>query len=205
MRFADRREGGRRLADELRDFAGRGDVVVLGLPRGGVPVAAEVAAALGAPLGVFVVRKLGVPGHRELAFGAIASGGARVLNTSVVESARLTEQQIEKVIVAEQAELARRVEAYGEPPPVTGTVLLVDDGLATGATMEVAAVAARQAGAAVVVCAAPVASVQAVARLREVADEIRVVSTPPRFGAVGIFYADFGELTDDDVRAALTR
>jgi putative phosphoribosyl transferase len=204
MRFADRREAGRRLADELRDFAGRDGLVVLGLPRGGVPVAAEVAAALDAPLGVFVVRKLGVPGHHELAFGAIASGGVCVLNSSVVTHARLTDEQIQRVIVAEQAELARRVSSYGGGVQLDGrTAILVDDGLATGATMHVAAAAVREAGAQAVVCAAPVASTEAVARLRAIADDVRMVATPAMFGAVGNFYDDFGETTDEQVREAL--
>ena len=206
MRFADRREAGRRLAGELDPYAGRDDVVVLGLPRGGVPVAAEVAHALGAPLDVFVVRKLGVPGHRELAFGAIASGGVCVLNSAVVITERLTEEQIERVIAAERAELDRRVASYGGGAPLPDrTAILVDDGLATGATMHVAAAAVREAGARVVVCAAPVASTQAVARLRAIADDVRTVTTPSWFGAVGSFYDDFAETSDDEVRAALSR
>ena len=205
MRFADRLEAGRRLAEELRDYAGRGDLTVLGLPRGGVPVAAEVADALHAPLDVFVVRKLGVPGHRELALGAIASGGVRVLNQAVVEREHVSDEQIEAVAHAEQVELDRRHDAYGAAGAVADTTLLVDDGLATGATMHVAAVAARRAGARTVVCAAPVASAQAVQRLRQVADDVRTVLTPTLFGSVGNFYVDFTETTDDDVRAVLTR
>src|SRR5437763_2037534 len=148
QRFRDRREAGRLLAAQLGAYAKRPDVLVLALPRGGVPVAAEVAAALDAPLGVFVVRKLGVPGHHELAFGAIATGGVCVLNSSVVAHARLTDEQIQRVIVAEQAELARRVSSYGGGVQLDGrTAILVDDGLATGATMHVAAAAVREAGA----------------------------------------------------------
>src|SRR4051794_10912034 len=161
-RFPNRAEAGRLLAERLREYAGRDDVVVLALPRGGVPVAFEVARALEAPLDVFVVRKLGVPGHEELALGAIASGAARVLNRRVVEALGLTEEEVDAVAREEQAELERREQAYrGErpPPEVIGrTVVLVDDGLATGATMRAAVVALRQRRPRRIVVAVPAAS-----------------------------------------------
>jgi len=203
--FRDRHDAGRHLAEELRDYSGHDDAIVLGLPRGGVIVAQEVAASLGLSLDVFVVRKLGVPSQPELAFGAIASGGVRVLTSSVVAHAALTEEQIERVVAREEEELARREAAYGAGGQVASVALLVDDGVATGATMYAAAVAARQAGATQVVCAAPVASGLAVARLQAVADEVRVLQAPDHFGAVANFYADFDEIDDDEVRAALGR
>src|SRR3954470_15195717 len=162
MTFADRPAAGRALAERLGDFAGRSDVIVLGLPRGGVPVAAEVAAALGAQLDVYVVRKLGVPGHSELAFGAIGPGGVRVLNNDVVEAYALSQERIDAVTDAETGELERRQREYrgDAAPPVTAdrTVILVDDGLATGATMRAAVEAVRQTGPARVVVAVPVAA-----------------------------------------------
>lgn len=203
--FADRVDAGRRLAQMLGHLRGRENLVVLGLPRGGVPVAAQVAHALDAPLDVFVVRKLGVPGHRELAFGAVAADGVQVRNDDIVWEARLTEDQIRRVVDDELTELRRRQAAYDATTRDLhgATVVIVDDGLATGATMHAAAQAARTAGAAIVVCAAPVASAPAVARLEGVADEVQTVATPSSFAAVGNFYDDFSETTDDDVRAAL--
>jgi putative phosphoribosyl transferase len=176
---------------------------VLGLPRGGVPIAREVGGVLGVAVDALVVRKLGVPGQRELAFGAIASGDVRVLNPSVIDATRITPRQIDDVIARERTELARRQEAYGATGQVRPTTIVVDDGIATGATMHAAAQAVRQAGAHVVVCAAPVAAVQAVDRLRSVADDVRVVAVPPYFGAVVNFYDDFDDVSDDEVRAAL--
>jgi predicted phosphoribosyltransferase len=180
---------------------------VLGLPRGGVPVAAEVARALGAALDVFVVRKLGVPGHRELAMGAIASGGVRVLNDWVVAQAGITADELDRVTADEAAELARREAAYrGERPPldVAGKVaVLVDDGLATGATMRAAVAAVRALGPESVVVAVPVGAPEACALIREQADRMVCVEAPEWFLAVGRHYGDFSETTDDDVRSAL--
>jgi putative phosphoribosyl transferase len=206
-RFADRADAGRRLAERLQDYAGGDDVLVLGLPRGGVPVAAEVARALGAPLDVFLVRKLGVPGHEELAFGAIASGGARVLNRDVVAALGIDERTIEEVAVREQAELERRAEAYrgtAEPPDVRGrTAILVDDGLATGASMRAAVEAVRGLGPERVVVAVPAAARQTCDDLAGDVDEVVCLLTPEPFFAVGMWYRDFSETTDEDVRAAL--
>jgi predicted phosphoribosyltransferase len=206
-RFRNRAEAGRALADALGGYAGRGGVVVLGLPRGGVPVAAEVARALGVPLDVFLVRKLGVPGREELAFGAIASGGARVLNHDVVVSLGIDSATIEAVAAREQAELERRAEAYrgtAEPPDVRGrTVILVDDGLATGASMRAAVEAVRSLGPERVVGAVPAAARRTCEELAPEVDEIVCLLTPEPFFAVGMWYADFSETTDDDVRALL--
>src|SRR5215213_5984229 len=203
-RFDDRQDGGRRLANALRRYAGREDVIVLGLPRGGVPVAAEVARALGAPLDVFLVRKLGVPGREELAFGAIASGGARVLNRDVVATLGIDERTIEEVAAREQAELERRAEAYrgtAEPPDVRGrTAILVDDGLATGASMRAAVEALRGLVPERVVVAVPAAARQTRDDLAREVDEVVCLLTPEPFFAVGMWYRDFSETTDDDVR-----
>ena len=206
MRFSDRAEAGRLLGDALVGRLPTTDVIVLGLPRGGVPVAREVSARLSAPLDIVVVRKLGLPGHRELAIGAIAGGGVRVLNPEVVERHRLSPQLIDQVAAAESVELTRRETAYrGDRAPldVRGrTAVIVDDGLATGATMRVAAIAVRRLGAAALVCAAPVAPVSAPALLRDVADDVVAVLLPDDFYAVGGFYDDFRETSDDEVRAA---
>lgn len=206
-RFRNRAEAGRRLAERLRSYAGRDDVVVLGLPRGGVPVAAEVARELGAPLDVFLVRKLGVPGHEELAFGAIASGGARVLNRDVVVTLGIDQETIDEVVAREQAELARRAEAYrgtADPPDVRGRVaILVDDGLATGASMRAAVEAVRALGPAHVVVAVPAAARQTCEELARDVDEVVCLLTPEPFFAVGMWYADFSETTDEQVTALL--
>jgi erythromycin esterase-like protein/predicted phosphoribosyltransferase len=208
-RFRDRAHAGRLLVDRLRRYAGRDDVVVLGLPRGGVPVAFELAEALDAPLDVFLVRKLGVPGHEELALGAIASGGTRVVNERLVESLGIPDDLIEAVDAKEMRELERRERAYrGErpPPDVAGrTVILVDDGLATGSTMSAAVRAIRQDRPARVVVAVPVADPDVCARLRAEADEVVCLSTPRPFHAVGAWYEDFSQLTDAHVRALLER
>lgn len=206
--FADRVAAGRVLADEITARRALAPpVVVLGLPRGGVPVARPVADALTAPLDVCVVRKLGLPGHRELAVGAIASGGVRVLNDNVLAVHPVSGDDLERVVAAEQRELERRERAYrggAAPVDVTGaTVVIVDDGLATGATMRAAAVAVRRRGAARVVCAAPVGPPAIASRLGDVADDVVLAQTPADFVAVGQFYADFSETTDDDVRRAL--
>jgi putative phosphoribosyl transferase len=210
-RFADRAEAGQVLGRLLlsNPLPGGTGTVVLGLPRGGVPVAAEVAALLDAPLDVLVVRKLGVPGHEELAMGAIASGGIRVLNEAVVGDAGIAMDAIERATARELAELERRARAYrgdGEPPETAGrTVILVDDGLATGSTMRAAVEAARAAGAAAVVAAAPVASAQAISMLGKLADQVVCPLVPPTFRAVGLWYEDFSEVSDEEIRSLLDR
>lgn len=207
--FKDRSDAGRHLVAALADYAGDADVIVLALPRGGVPVAFEVARALHLPLDIFVVRKLGVPGHEEFAMGAIASGGVRVLRDDVVQGLRISPADIAKVVAREQAELERREHAYrGEraPPSLEGrTLLLVDDGLATGATMEAALEAVRQQRPARVVVAVPVAPAETLARLGALADAIVCVATPEPFDAVGCWYQDFPQTTDDEVRALLAQ
>ncbi|HET6909872.1 MAG TPA: phosphoribosyltransferase family protein [Mycobacteriales bacterium] len=205
MRFRDRGDAAEQLAGELRGLADRSDAIVLGLPRGGVPIARVVGDALGIAIDALVVRKLGVPGQPELAFGAIAGGGVQVLNRGVVAATGLSERQIDEVVARERAELERRQSAYAATGAVRALTIVVDDGIATGATMHAAAQAVREAGARLVVCAAPVGSRPAVQRLRTVADEVRVVHLPDYFGAVINFYDDFSEVTDDDVRAALSR
>ena len=209
MRYHNRAEAGRILASELDAYAGRPDVVVLALPRGGLPVAAEAASALGAPLDVFVVRKLGVPGHEELAMGAIASGGVRVLNEDVVRGLQLPDEIIESVSAHEQAELERRERLYrGERPLINlqgKTVIVVDDGLATGATMRAAVAALRQMGPQRIVVAVPVGSVDIVDQMRSVADEVICLYTPEPFRAVGLWYSDFSQTTDQEVRDLLSR
>jgi predicted phosphoribosyltransferase len=208
-RFRDRADAGRRLGAALRRYADRGDVLVLALPRGGVPVAAEVAQALHAPLDVFLVRKLGVPGHEELAMGAIASGGVRVLNDEVVSLLAIGPEVIERAAQAEQAELRRRERAYRDdrpPPDVRGkTVILVDDGLATGSTMRAAAEALRRLGPARIVVAVPTAAKETCDQFRDVVDEVVCVITPEPFHAVGLWYEDFEQTTDEEVRDLLAR
>jgi predicted phosphoribosyltransferase len=205
--FADRRHGGAVLAQQLQQFAGRTDVVVLALPRGGVPVAVEVARTLGAPLDVFVVRKLGVPGYAELAMGAIASGGVRVLNDDVLAWYQPSPMTIEAVTRAERQELERRERAYrdGRPlVPVEGrVVILVDDGLATGSTMRAAVLAVRRLRPARVVVAVPVGAWQTCEALRDTADEVVCALTPEPFSAVGLWYRDFSQTTDEEVRQLL--
>jgi erythromycin esterase-like protein/predicted phosphoribosyltransferase len=206
-RFRDRADAGRHLALQLREFAGRSDVVVLALPRGGVPVAAQVAASLGAPLDVFLVRKLGVPGHPELAMGAIAEGGIRVLSGELIRQLGIPQGAIEQVAVRERLELDRRGTLYraGRPAPhVTDrTVILVDDGLATGATMEAAALALREHKPARIVIAAPVGAPETCARLKRVADTVVCASMPEDFSAVGLWYEDFDQTTDEEVTRLL--
>jgi predicted phosphoribosyltransferase len=205
--FVDRREAGVALAGRLEQFAGREDVVILALPRGGVPVGYEVARALGAPLDIFVVRKLGLPGHPELAMGAIASGGVRVLNEEVLQSIPVSQAGIDAVARAEQLELERRERAYrdGRPPvPIDGRiVILVDDGLATGSTMRAAVLAVRRLRPAGVVVAVPVGAWQTCQELRAVADEVVCAFSPEPFRAVGLWYADFSQTTDAEVRQLL--
>ncbi|HUO40415.1 MAG TPA: phosphoribosyltransferase [Mycobacterium sp.] len=205
--FSDRREAGRVLADALDDYRDKPDVLVLGLPRGGVPVAWEVAAALRAPLDVLIVRKLGAPRWEELALGALSGGGGVVLNDEVITSLRISEEQLNLVIARETAELARREVAYrGERASVElsgKTVILVDDGIATGASMLAAVAAVRSADPARIVVAVPVAPPSAQRQLRAVADEVVCVTVPPSFLAVGEYYGDFSQTSDDEVRTLL--
>jgi predicted phosphoribosyltransferase len=209
MLFHDRTEAGQRLAQKLAHYAGRDDVLVLGLPRGGVPVAFEVARALGVPLDVFLVRKLGVPGREELAMGAIATGGVRVLNSDVVGPLAIPDEVIDAATAEEQGELERRERAYRDdrpPPDVRGrTVILVDDGLATGSTMRAALAALRLQHPDQVVIAVPVGSAEACAELRGLADESMCLETPEPFRAVGLWYSDFSQTTDAEVTALLAQ
>lgn len=209
MLFRDRTDAGRRLAEELSDYAGRQDLIVLALPRGGLPVAYEVAQALGAPLDIFLVRKLGVPGHEELAMGAIATGGVRVVNESVVNYLRIPGEAIDAVAADEQRELERRERAYrNDRPPsdVRGkTVILVDDGLATGSTMRAAAAALRKQGPASIVVAVPVSSSETCDEFRSEVDDIVCAVTPRPFGGVGMWYEDFSQTTDEEVRELLAK
>jgi len=208
-RFHDRYEAGRRLAGELRAYAGRDDVIVVALPRGGVPVGYEVAHALGLPLEVMQVRKLGVPGHEELAMGAIASGGVRIVSENVVEALGIPERVIATVAAAEVQELERRERVYREGrlfPEMRGrTVILVDDGLATGSTMRAAVAALRSLGAARLVAAVPVAPKESRDAMREVVDEVVCASVPERFQAVGEWYDDFSQISDQEVSELLRR
>lgn len=207
--FADRIEAGRLLAARLTAYADRDDVIVLALPRGGVPVASEVARALGVPFDVFVVRKLGVPGHEELAMGAIATGGVRQVNRDVVDALGIPDNVIDAVAAQEQRELERREQAYrgARPAPalINKTVILVDDGLATGSTMRAAVIAARQQQPARVIVAVPVGAVSTCADLASEADEVVCVRTPEPFVAVGLWYRDFTPTTDHEVRSLLSK
>ena len=207
--FADRAEAGRLLAQQLQHYAGRDDVIVLGLPRGGVPVAYEVARALRVPLDVFTVRKLGVPGFEELAAGAIASGGVRVLNQDVMRSLSNAEAIIEEVTRREKEELDRREQSYrdGRPAPQLRhrIAILVDDGLATGATMRAAVKALRQAGAARIVVAVPVGPPETCREMAQEADEAICAKAPEFFHAVGQYYDNFAQTTDQEVRDLLSR
>jgi predicted phosphoribosyltransferase len=206
-RFLDRIDAGQQLAASLKRYSGRDDVTVLALPRGGVPVAAEVARALGAPLDVFLVRKLGVPGHEELAMGAIATGGVQVLNAEIIEQLGISDQAVERVARAEEAELRRRERAYrghAAAPDVRGrTVIVVDDGIATGSTMRAAVEALRDAAPARIVVATPTAAADTVKMLASVADEVVAVIAPEEFSAVGQWYRNFGQTTDEEVIALL--
>ena len=207
VRFRDRAEAGRALARALSHYAGRDDVVVLALPRGGVPVGHEVAKQLGAPLDVFLVRKLGVPGHEELAMGAIASGGVLVLDEGVLRWLGISEQQLQKTLAKELDELRRREAAYRDGrrlPDLKGkTVILVDDGLATGASMQAAARAVRRHEPARIVIAVPVASRATCDKFRDEVDDVVCAITPVPFHAVGNWYEDFSQTTDDEVRELL--
>jgi putative phosphoribosyl transferase len=207
--YRDRTKAGQYLAKKLAGYAGRPDVIVLALPRGGVPVAYEVARALGAPLDVFLVRKLGVPGHEELAMGAIASGGLVLLNEEMVRALGIGRSLINEVISTQRAELERRDRQYrGDrpPPDMRGkTVTLIDDGLATGASMRAAVATLRQQHPARTVVAVPIAAPSTCAELGEEVDEIVCARTPEPFRAVGLWYEDFTQTTDDEVRDLLRR
>src|SRR5213596_514144 len=207
--FVNRTEGGRLLAEKLARYSNRDDVIVLGLPRGGVPVAFEVAQRLGAPLDVFIVRKLGMPGFEELAAGAIASGGVRVLNEDVIRALPNAEEAIESVTARETAELERREQEYrdGRPAPELRDriVILVDDGLATGATMRAAVKALRERGVAKIVVAVPVGPPDTCREFEDEADETICASMPEFFQAVGQYYEDFSQTSDDEVRDLLAR
>jgi predicted phosphoribosyltransferase len=207
--FRDRTDAGQQLAAKLEKYANRPDVLVLALPRGGVPVAYEVSKRIGAPLDVFLVRKLGVPGYEELGMGAIASGGVRVINEDVVRQWDIPREVIDAVAEIEQQELERREHAYrgDRPPPnVKGrTVILIDDGLATGSTMRAAAAALRRQGPARLVVAVPVSSAETCNEFRREVDEIVCAVTPEPFRGVGLWYEDFSQTTDEQVRELLGR
>jgi predicted phosphoribosyltransferase len=207
MLFRNRYDAGRQLAQHLMHYAGRDDAIVLALPRGGVPVGCEVAEALGVPLDVFLVRKLGVPGHEELAMGAIASGGVRVLNDRVIALVHPSESEIDRVAASESRVLERREREYrGDRPAADAlnkTVILVDDGLATGSTMRAAVAALRQRGPARIVVAVPVGAADTCAEFAAEVDETVCAQEPDSFFAVGQWYEDFSQTTDDEVRDLL--
>jgi putative phosphoribosyl transferase len=208
-RFRDRFEAGRMLGERLHPYAGRSDMLVLALPRGGVPVGFEVARRLDAPLDVFVVRKLGKPGYEELAMGAIATGGVRVLNEEVVQRYNISEKDIVRTIEREERELARREQLFRGsrgPPHIEGRmVILVDDGLATGSTMRAALMALRQQGPACVVVGVPVGAPETCEEFQDEADEVICAITPEPFYAVGQWYEDFAQTSDEEVRELLER
>jgi predicted phosphoribosyltransferase len=208
-RFQNRTEAGQVLAQRLAAYAGRPDVLVLALPRGGVPVAFEVARALEVPLDVFVVRKLGVPGHEELAMGAIATGGALVINHDVVQALDIPDRVIKAVAARELEELKRREQAYRDDRPVPEErgriVIVVDDGLATGSTMRAAVIALRRMGPARLIVAVPTGAPSTCAAFDAAADECICESTPDPFYAVGVWYEDFSQTTDEEVRDLLDR
>lgn len=209
QRFRNREEAGRLLADRLKHYANRSDVVVLALPRGGVPVGFEIASALHVPLDVFVVRKLGVPGHEELAMGAIASGGVRVLNDDVVEALRLSGGVIERAAQKEEQELQRRERTYRDNRPFprlkNRVVILVDDGLATGSSMRAAAQALRRHEPARIIVAVPAAAPETCEAFKAEVDEIICAITPEPFYAVGLWYEQFPQTSDEEVRDLLAR
>jgi putative phosphoribosyl transferase len=206
-RFQDRTDAGRLLAKKLGHFVDRNDVVILGMPRGGVPVAFEVAKSLRIPLGVFIVRKLGVPGHEELAMGAIASGGIRVLNDQVIRSKRISEAIIDAVTERERIELERRELAYrgyrSSPMVRHKTVILVDDGIATGSTMLAAVAALKQQQAARIVVGVPAAPSDSCDELQQTVDELVVIARPDPFYSVGQSYEIFGQTSDEEVQKLL--
>jgi len=208
MLFKDRLDAGRQLATRLSAYAGRSDVIVLALPRGGVPVASEVARALRVPFDVFLVRKLGVPAHPELAMGAIAEGGVEVLSDDLIREIGLPPSAVQQVAVRERMELDRRDAAYrhGRPRPVVlgQTVIVIDDGLATGASMQAAVIALRRLDPARIVVAVPVGAKDTCERLAHLADEVVCATTPEPFRAVGLWYQQFPQTTDDEVQELLT-
>ncbi|MGI0487811.1 phosphoribosyltransferase [Pantanalinema rosaneae CENA516] len=208
MRFQHRTAAGQLLATQLSTYANRDEVMVLALPRGGVPIGFEVAQALHVPLDVLIVRKLGVPGHEELAMGAIAPGGVQILNHQIIQSCQVEDTAIATVIAQEQQELTRREQLYRGDRPATNlrdrTVILVDDGLATGATMRVAVQAVRQEHPAQVVVAVPVAAPETSEMLAAEVDRLICMETPRRFSSVGSWYEDFSQTTDEEVRLLLT-
>lgn len=208
-RFRDRAEGGRALGRKLAAYGGRDDVLVLALPRGGVPVAFEVAEVLDAPLDVFLVRKLGLPGHEEFAMGAIATGGTRVLDRTVIADANVSPEELDEITARERRELERREREYrgARPPPDVEAkiAILVDDGLATGSTMRAAIAALRTGRPRRIVVAVPTAAAETCDELRDEVDEIVCATTPEPFFAVGIWYEDFSQTTDDEVRMLLER
>jgi putative phosphoribosyl transferase len=207
--FRDRADAGRLLAIQLKEYANQPDLLVLGLPRGGVPVAFEVARALKAPLDVFLVRKLGVPGHEELAMGAIASGGIRILNDMVVNGLAIDNETVNRVTDQELEALQRRERQYrGDnpgPEVKNRTVIIIDDGLATGTTMRAAAVALRQQGPARIIVAVPVAAPETCDEFRDLVDEVVCAITPRELYAVGLWYDDFSQTSDDKVCELLER
>ncbi len=207
--FKDRRDAGRALARRLGQYLGLPDVIVLGLPRGGVPVAFEVAAALKAPLDVFTVRKLGVPGQEELAMGAVASGDVVIRNEEVIDTLSIRDETIQRAVERERKELARRQSAYREDrpfPEIEGhVVILVDDGLATGSSMQAAVAAVRKQNPERIVVAVPIASPETCDSFRELVDEVICLVTPQYFQAVGSGYEDFGQTSDDEVRELLRK
>ena len=207
--FKDRKHAGRLLAGALAKFADRNDVIVLGLPRGGVPVAYEVAKELGAPLDVLVVRKLGVPGWEELAMGAIASGGVRVINERVIEASSISQEMIDKAAAVELQELHRREMTYrghtAAPDVLHKTVILIDDGIATGSTIRAAVLALRQQGPAKIVVAVPTAAADSCSMLEPLVDELVTLSKPMYFHAVGQWYEDFRQTSDAEVKWLLSR
>jgi putative phosphoribosyl transferase len=207
MQFLDRRDAGRQLAAKLAGFARDPGVLVLGLPRGGVPVAFEVARALHAPLDVFVVRKLGVPGQRELAMGAIASGGLRVLNKGVIEALGISPAAVKSVAERELLEMERQQRTYrgnGPLPELSGrSIIIVDDGLATGSTMRAAMAALRQSNPARIIVAVPVAAAETARELAREADQVVCVSTPLDFHSVSAWYENFSQTSDEEVRQLL--
>lgn len=206
-RFHDRHHAGRHLAEQLKQYKNQPDILVLGLPRGGVPVAYEVARELNAPFDIFLVRKLGLPGHEELAMGAIASGGTQVLNEQVLQMVKIDETTIARVAAEEQRELERRERAYRGDRPVPNiggrTVILVDDGLATGSTMRAAALALRKQNPARLIVAVPVAAAETCDAFRAEVDEVVCALTPEPFHAVGFWYENFPQTTDDEVQTLL--
>ena len=208
-RFVNRTEAGEILAEALSGYAGKSGILVLALPRGGVPIAYEVAKALSAPLDLWLVRKLGVPGQEELAMGAIAGKNTLVLNDDIIAALNISQPTIDSIIAREQAELERRNQHYrhGKPPPdVEGnTILIIDDGLATGATMRAAIASLRQAAAARVIAAVPVGAMSTCRKIGQEADELVCLHTPEPFYGVGQWYSDFSQTSDEEVLALLAR